>query len=333
MFLSLYKTNKPYLILLIPLTGILLWLNGFINCNNQFVNDIGFQMPLYKFISPYINYNCYISKIIALVIAITQSFYLSKLNKDFIFIKQRTFLHALIFLMILSSSYFTQYAIPALIANFFVLFSIDWLYSSYKKDRVNIELFNAGFMMAVAGLFYLEALVLFVALLISYIILHTTKLKEVLVMITGFITPIFILLGILFLNDTLFLYKDELVKHITEAKYNFDMNMSSYIFYGYLLFIFLISVFKIMSIYSTKKISSRSFMSSFFVFFFVSLLSYIIFPFIGIEMLVIAAVPISYIITDGYVNSRNSFISELNFALLIITLLFAQLGFNFEQLF
>jgi len=333
MFLSLYKTNKTYLILLIPLTGILLWLNGFINCDQQFINNIGFQMPLYKFISPYINYNCYVSKIIALVLAIMQSFYLSKLNKDFIFIKQRTFLHALIFLIILSSSLFTQYAIPALIANFFVLFSIDWLYSSYKKNKPNIELFNAGFMMSVAGLIYFNAFILITALFISYIILHSVKFKEFLVIITGFIAPIFILIGLLFLNDTLFLFKDEIIKSITDAKYNFKMNLSSYIFYGYLLFILLISIFKIMSVYSTKKISSRTFMSSFFIFFLVSLMSYIIFPFVDIDILVIAAVPISYIITDGYVNSKNSFISELNFALLILTLLFAQLSFNFQQWF
>ncbi len=290
-------------------------------------------MPLYKFISPYINYNCYVSKIIALVFAITQSFYLSKLNKDFIFIKQRTFLHALIFLIILSSSIFTQYAIPALIANFFVLFSIDWLYSSYKKNKPNIELFNAGFMMAVAGLIYFNAFILITALFISYMILHSFKFKEFLVIITGFIAPIFILIGLLFLNDTLFLFKDEIIKFITDAKYNFKMDLSSYMFYGYLLFILLISIFKIMSVYSTKKISSRTFMSSFFIFFLVSLMSYIIFPFVGIDILVIAAVPISYIITDGYVNSKNSFISELNFALLILTLIFAQISFNFQQWF
>lgn len=329
MFLNLYKTNKPYLILLIPLTGILLWLNGFINCNQYFINDIGFQMPIYKFISPYINYNCYISKIIAVIMAIAQGFYLSKLNKDFIFIKQRTYLHALIFLMILSSSYYTQYAIPALIANFFVLFSIDWLYSSYKKTKPNLELFNAGFMMAMAGLIYFDAFILIIAIFLSYLILHTVKLREILVILTGFVAPIFILIGIVFLNDSLFLYKDELIKYITEAKYDFRMDLSSYAFYGYLIFIFLISVFKIMGVYATKKISSRTFMSSFFIFFLVSLLAYVIFPFIGIEMLVISAVPISYVITDGYVNSRNSFIMELSFAVLIIALLFTQLGFSF----
>ena len=328
MLLRLYKTNKPYLILLIPLTGLILWLNGFINCSTEFLNEISVSMPLYSLISPYINFNCYISKTLALVLALSQAFYLSKLNKDFIFIKQRTYLHALVFLMILSSSYLTQYAIPALFANFFVLFAIDWMFSSYKKNKTNIQLFNAGFFISIAGLFYLSAFFLIIPILIIYFILHTFRLKEFLVILVGFITPLFLSVGILFLIDGLELYINSIFDYIINSKYNFKMNTSAYVFYAYLLILLVVSFFNIMRVYVRKKISSRAFMSSFFVLIFSILLLYIILPFIGREILVIAAVPIAYIITDSYVNSRNSFIQELSFIFLLLTLLYTQ--FNFQ---
>lgn len=329
MLLRLYKTNQPYLILLIPLTGLMLWLNGFINCSGEYLNEISVRMPLYDFVSPYVNYNCYLSKILALVMAIAQAFYLSKLNKDFIFIKQRTFLHALVFLMILSSSYFTQYAIPALFANFFVLFSIDWMFSSYKRNKPNVELFNAGLFISIAGLFYFSAFFLIIPILFVYIILHTFKLKELLVIITGFITPIFLTIGILYLMDDISIYEQSILEYVKNSQYDFKMEISLYVFYAYLLFLLVISFFNIIRVYVRKKISSRVFMSSLFVMFFSILFLYIILPFIGQDIIVIAAVPIAYIITDSYVNSKNSFIQELSFALLLLTLIYAQLDFQF----
>jgi hypothetical protein len=327
MLLRLYKTNKPYLIILIPITGILLWINGFINCDTNYINEIGIEMPLYKFISSYINYNCYISKIIALIIVISQGFYLSKLNKDFIFIKKRTFLHALIFLMIISSNIITQFAIPVLIANFFVLFSIDWLFSSYKKEKPNIELFNSGLFISISGLIYLNAFILIIPIFISYIILHTFKIREFLVILTGFITPIFITIGILFLNDNLLDNLNQISETIINSKYNFNMDISAYIFYAYLILLLIISFFNIMRIYASKKIHARVYMSSLFIFFFTAFISYIVFPFVGIEMLIISAVPIAYIITDNYVNIKNSIFAEISFLILLITLILAQISF------
>ena len=325
MFLRIYKTNQAYLILLIPITAILLWLTGFINCNfESFTANKSVTMPLYALFDSFINYNCYISLAVALILALAQGFYLSNLNKNFIFIKQRSYLHSFIFLLIISSSALTRFAAPAIFANFFILFSINWLFHSYKKVRPNTELFNAGLFLSIAGLFYLNALLLLPLLLIAYIILHTVKFKEFLVIISGFIAPLILAAGVLFINDKLFIYTENIWNYITQTNYNFDNNIFSYIFYGWLILLLFIAILSFSNNFGTKKISSRKYLSIFLYLTLYNIGMYFLLPFSNMEMMIITAAPISLLITDFYININNKFWSEFSFIILIIGFILLQ---------
>jgi len=336
MFLKIYKTNQAYLILLIPITAILLWLTGFIDCNlESFTANRSVTMPLYALFDSFINSNCYLSLATALILALAQGFYLSNLNKNFIFIKQRSYLHSFIFLLIISSSVLTRFATPAIFANFFILFSINWLFHSYKKVRPNTELFNSGLFLSIASLFYLNSLLLLPLLLFAYIILHTVKFKEFLVIISGFITPLILTAGVLFINDKLFIYTESIWNYITQTNYNFNNNIFSYIFYGWLILLLFIAILSFSNNFGTKKISSRKFLSVFLyssrkflsVFLYLTFYNigiYFLLPFSNMEMMVITAAPISLLITDFYINMTNKFWSEFSFAILIISFILLQ---------
>ena len=325
MFLKIYKTNQAYLILLIPITAILLWLTGFINCNfESFTTNKSITMPLYALFDSFVNSNCYISLSVALILALAQGFYLSNLNKNFIFIKQRSFLHSFIFLLIISSSVLTKFATPAIFANFFILFSINWLFHSYKKTKPNTELFNSGLFLSIAGLFYLNSFLLLPLLLIVYIILHTIKFKEFLVIISGFITPLILTAGVLFINDKLFIYTESVWSYITKTNYNFDNNIFSYIFYGWLVLLLFIAILSFSNSFRTKKISSRKYLSIFLYLTIYNIGLYFFLPFSNMEMMIITAAPISLLITDFYINISNKFWSEFSFIILIISFILLQ---------
>lgn len=326
MFLRIYKTNQPYLILLIPITAILLWLSGFIGCNfSSFNSEHSVTMPLFSIFDSFTNSNCYISLITAVILALSQAFYLSNLNKNFIFIKQRSYLHSFIFLILVSSSTLTKFAVPAIFANFFILYSINWMFLSYKNIRPNQELFNSGLFLSVAGLFYFNALLLLPVFIIAYIVLHTVKIKELLVIITGFITPIIIAASILFINDNLYSYTNSIWDYITQTNYNFENKISSYIFYGWVLFLLVIAILSFSKNFGTKKISSRKFLSIFLYITIYNIAMYFLLPFSNMEMLIISAAPISFIITDFYINIKNKFLSELSFIILIISFILLQI--------
>jgi len=325
MFLRIYKTNQAYLILLIPITAILLWLTGFVNCNfESFTANKSVTMPLYALFNSVINYNCYISLIIALILALAQGFYLSNLNKNFIFIKQRSYLHSFIFLLIISSSELTRFATPAIFANFFILFSISWLFHSYKKIRPNTELFNSGLFLSIAGLFYFNALLLLPLLLIAYIILHTVKFKEFLVIILGFIAPLILAGGILFINNKLFINTENIWNYITHTNYNFNDSIFSYIFYGWLMLLLFVAILSFSNSFGTKKISSRKYLSILLYLTIYNIGIYFFLPFSNMEIMVITAAPISLLITDFYININNKFWSEFSFVILIIGFILLQ---------
>jgi hypothetical protein len=178
--------------------------------------------------------------------------------------------------------------------------------------------------LSIAGLFYLNALLLLPLLLIAYIILHTIKFKEFLVIISGFITPLILTSGVLFINDKLFVYISSVWKYITQTNYNFDNNIFSYIFYGWLLLLLFIAIISFSNNFGTKKISSRKYLSIFLYLTLYNIVIYFILPFSNMEMMVITAAPIALLITDFYVNISNKFWSELSFIVLIIGFILLQ---------
>ncbi len=326
MFLKIYNKNEPYLIFLIPLTAIFLWITGFTNCNlDTFLTEHSIKMPLYNLIDKYVNFNCYISLSIALILAVFQSFYLSYINREFIFITQRTYLHSFIFLLIVSSNSITKFATPAIFANFFILLSINWLFNSYKKVEANTYIFNSGLFLAIATMFYLDAFILLPLFIFIYFLLHNPKIKEILVFLIGFITPLFITASILFINDNLFYYVNSVWIYLTNTNYNLN-NIYNYIFYGWLLFLLIIALLKYSNYSGTKKISSRKFLSVFIYIIIYNTALYFTLPFLNLEILIVTAAPIAFVLTDYFVNKKNNFIHELIFGILIIMFVILQLN-------
>jgi len=90
-----------------------------------------------------------------------------------------------------------------LIANLFFVLSLRSLFQIYKKHRPIGTIFNAGFFLGLAVLFYFPYAFYFLAVLLGLNSLRKQDLKELFQLLTGF-------LAVLFLAGVFFFYNDKL---------------------------------------------------------------------------------------------------------------------------
>jgi hypothetical protein len=99
---------------------------------------------------------------------------------------------------------------PAVIANIFVLLSLNSLVDTYRQENTLSKLFNAALYCSLAFFFYLNYSILILLFFISLIMLRPFSWREWMISVMGFFAPLFIYacLGYLLNFDFMALFKD-----------------------------------------------------------------------------------------------------------------------------
>lgn len=295
---------------------------------NNFV-PLPYSMPAYTFVMKYLS-NTVVSGIIALFLIIIQAFYLVYINKVYNFISQRTYLTSLLFVLISSAFLNLHYLHPAIIANIFVLLTLVEIFSSYQKPKVYRASFNSGFLIAVAGLFYINANFLILFVFLSLLVLHSFNWREWFSVVIGFLTPYFITLFLFYYTNHLSdlqLIKNAILQHHSPK---LIWPLSYYVFSGILFLTGVLAIFKLSSTYSNNKVSTRNYFSLFSILLILISSIFVIIPFASIELIVIAAIPLSYLIANYYLSRANKWVQELSFIFLLAAFIFFYLQKYFE---
>lgn len=329
MILKFFKQSLPQVIVVLVLLTISLWIRSF------YSNDIfpfyfdSIKMPFYSLISNWLLISTVYGRILAFTVMLITGFYLLQINSKHIIIKQRTYLPAFFFFIIISSITSLHQINPAVFAAFLLVFTFDHLLSIYHKENVLDNLFRAGFYTAIASLFYAPAIFYFIAVLFSIITIRPFSLRELSVAIVGLAAPWFfyVFYNYYFNNDLLAAFKTLNLNLFTEV--NNDNNgiiLYIYSFYCLLLFI-LTGVFLIKSL-PTQKISVRKFHGVFFWFNLVSILIIVLIPSVSIEIIYVAIIPITFQFAHYFTTSSRKFWPEFFFFMLILFSILMQFSSN-----
>ncbi|MFT4664305.1 MAG: hypothetical protein ACI8YQ_001694 [Polaribacter sp.] len=82
---------------------------------------------------------------------------------------------------------------PLLMANTFLLFAIYDLFDTYKKYSAAGELYNIGLWLGIGALFYYSTFVFLIAAVVGFTIVRSFKLKELMMVLLGLISPFWLL--------------------------------------------------------------------------------------------------------------------------------------------
>ena len=317
MFLKLFKGGQPALLFFIPVIAVLIWLKYLIIPQPVSMAFEPNPMPFYRWISELLENQVCLGKLITLVLNIFIALWLSRLNTKFILLKQRTYLPAILYLLVVGSYLPLQQLNPVVFASILLVIGIEMMFDAYKKEGLSLEFFMTAFLISLASLFYARSVFLILVVWTGLSLLRAIYWREWAFTILGFITPY------VFLFSWYYLSGQNLSENWEMIRYNFVhdrdtayLNTSYIIFYAYLLLVIILASRKMLGAYQGLKIYIRKFFRlNFWIFAFIMAAFLLIYS-RAIEMIYFVAIPVSYILSWYFFNIRSKLAGEIIFGLL-----------------
>ena len=251
MIIQFFKNNNPVAYILLPLISIALWIPGFFIENKI---DIVHGMPLYDLLIEPISAIPLLSTIIAITLVIGGAFTLNTVINENETIATPTFLPAFFYILFMSCSKSLLLLHPILIANFFILFAINKLNSSYRKDIAFSQAFDAGFLCAIASLFFLPYIVFVPLLFIGLQLFRPFIWREWMITFLGLLFPYLFVFTYYFWNDLLeYLWYDKIYYSLINTNSAIELNFSHYFMLFSGLLIATLSVLKLFNGFSGSQ--------------------------------------------------------------------------------
>ncbi len=325
MLLRVLKTNQAYHFILIPMMAVLLWLPSLIKPETYLFYSGEDMMPLYRPVAWLMARSKFLNSIIPLVMLILLSFLTIRLNIQYAFIRVRTFLPASLLIFITSGLLSMHAMHPVYFAVFFLLFAIDRIFDSYEKTKIHSNAFDAGLLISIGSLFYMNLLFFFPIVWIGLFIIHRQiRWRDFVLPLFGLLLPwLFTFTGYFFSKN----FPDFLIildRNIFSANNILTGKIPLQVYLGLLILITLLSSIFFLAQYVEKKISSRKFFQVFFFVFLISLILIVAVPAVSQEIFIILAVPLSFLISNYLVFMKRKFWGEVILYLLLSVVIYLQ---------
>ena len=212
---------------------------------------------------------------------------------------------------------------PALIANSFLILVLLELFAVYKKYQPAGNIYNTGFWVGLASLFYVPDLFFIILVLVGLGSLKAFKFKERIVVLTGFITP-YILTGVYFFWTDRF---SEFLQSQFTAQFGFlsfqNTSDNEYIFK--LIFFSLLLLFVIIS-YNRymlkKKIQSQKYISILYWFLYLAGFSAIFTHSLELGHLIVLTPALGILLSFSFLRMSKPLAEAIHFLLFVAVIIF-----------
>ena len=327
MLLRIFKGTTPGVIFLIAVIFIAVWMSVFIQPASGVQNSpYGYQMPLYELMMTVLGSGRFLATTLSFLITALIIFLIVNFNTTNFFINERTFLPALLFILIVGIFPEYQNLNPVLPASLLFILALKRIIASYHKQGVAYNFFDAGILISTGSLFYANLIWFGVIIIIGIVLLRSVNIFELAVTLLGLLTPFLITFGLYYvlgydLQTLMSLIYNNLFSDT--ASYSFPrLTIVTLVFEA---IIVLVSAGFIVMLQNTKKIKSRKTFSLLIWVFVISLAVYLSVPSVSVEMIWLTAIPVSYFFSHYFVFSKKKLVSEIIFTILLILVLLIQL--------
>ena len=212
-------------------------------------------------------------------------------------------------------------------ANLLLIAASHQLFNTYRKESAMTEVFNAGMLIGLSALLYFPALILFLFVWITLIILRPFIWQEYAVSLLGFLLPLtYFVVYYFWINKLGPVWYSTLHNHLAVKHYLFHTS-KAYIWL-YLVFgtIILASLFRLLSSTIVLPLKSKKGLSLLFWCLLLSAASMTVNPDIGMSALKMTAIPLAVFTANFFIQIRKDWISEMLFTLMLLSILFVHLS-------
>jgi len=305
MLLRIFKSNTLFSILLIPIVGILFWMHSFRAPDILDVKLANGAMPLYYLFFNLLKEQDFWQVLIAFFLVLVNSFFVAQLGSSFLFVRKRSYMPGIIYLITVSSLHGLHSLVPVHLATLCVLISIYFILDTYHKPNEITYTFNASFFLSLASLFYLPVLVLFPLVWIAIFVLQKSDNWRLLVVpILGFGAPWMFMWAFSFLNDTDTSLWNDIIKMLWTDHNAYLLEPYFLILTSVIALILSLGSFSVISAYHRMKVSSRKYFVIFYWMLGLILAAALGLMTIGIEIVALSTIPAAFFISY-YLLSDN----------------------------
>jgi hypothetical protein len=329
MLLKFFRGSGPGEVLLIILVVGGVWLNAFINPHMAapFHYDT-YPMPLYGLLKTLTGGNSIYGVVFSFSVVLLISFLLVNFNTSHFFINERTFLPAAIYVLL--SGLFPQYQLlnPVLPAAVLLILAIRRIMDAYRKPGVAYNFFDSSLLIGIGSLFYANLVWFGILTIIGIAILRTGNIKELIISLFGLITPALFTVGIYYaVGKDISSLPELLYYNLFAGTGEYFLSGIIYIVLSLLGIIILISLFYLLSQINRKKIKAGKTFSLLIWTLILSFGVFFLIPSASFELIFIALVPISYILTHYFIFREKKLVPEICFAVLFLAVIFMQVSY------
>jgi hypothetical protein len=327
MLLRIFKGTGPGVIFLIVLTLLGLWSGLFLNSQHPVANGSGVSpMPLYQLLQMGIGKSHFLGSLFSFGMVSVISLLIVYLNTSIFFINERTFLPALIFILLSGLIPENQQLNPVLPAAVFLMFALLRIMDGYRKPEVAYNFFDAALLISTGSLFYADLIWFGILVFIGIALLRTGSIIEILVSVIGLITPYLLTFGVYYIFGwDLKALISSINLNLFQRVGEFEFSRLALVAIIVIALITLISLFFLMSRMSMKKIKSRKTFSLLLWTFVISLVAYFVLRSVSIELFWIIAIPVSYFLAHYFIFIKRKILPEIMFGILFLMVVAIQL--------
>jgi hypothetical protein len=316
MFIKFFKSKSLILIIALFVIAVFLWIDIFINDLAPFTSEK--SMPLFNFIFNLFGSLKWLIVITAFGLLFFQTIILNNLATDNEFPSKNTYLPALVYIVLMSSSVNTYPIHPVLFSNFFLLVALNIIFELYGKNESYTDVLNISLLISIASLFYFPCIFFLLLFWISFIVYRIFSLREWVISIVGIILP-YIFLGLYyFWNDKLVLRIADYQKFISNIK-QISIKFSTYqiVLYSIIGAILILAFYSLLTRSREKAIKNRKFNSIIFWFLILAVVSIIFSSTYSSFHFGIAFIPASLLISNYLIQCKRNWWAELVFTILL----------------
>jgi hypothetical protein len=320
--LELFKKNTFFsLLLLIPYAIILhagAWFTQIPSTNSP-------NCWVYNKIVTGLELSYRIEIVLSVLLIIMQAVLIGRITSKYKLNSEGQLYGSLFFILFFGFHYSTLGLNAALIANLFLTFGVGELFGVYLRKNANIQLFNFGFLIGVASIFYVPYYVFLLLGLIGIVILRGTRFKELFQLLGGFINVYLLTYALLYAFNLQSEFWDQQIIGFF-SPYIFPMKIVNmgWVALGLFTIFILIGLMNYQFFQSKRTIIVQKQYDLIYWMIFVSLWSIFFLKIDHIHHLIILFTPLSFLMGSLLTRLKNPLLMETLHLFLISTSLFLQ---------
>lgn len=243
---------------------------------------------------------------------------INRINREYVITFNKSVLPAVLFLLLVIAVPGFNMRFPVWISVIFLLIGIEYLFASFDLRKPYGNLFNAGFFLGLGSCFYSALIVLLPAFMIgSWFLARDSHWRESVISFLGAMVPILLVTSFFLLTDKSALVVQIFTANLKGGEIPVFRNYPLLIYFGFLGLLTLAGSYRMIQTYDEKKINFRKYFVVFFIFFVSIALSFILIPPVTADIFIVAAVPVSFLMSNFFDSFRRIIIGEVIFVLFL----------------